>query len=827
MRGFLHSIFFLAIFLVPLAHFRGIHDQTELPKRALSAMFVWILVSIWTFCRSRGLGKEHFATSLPAVFLWGMGFLLWQLAIWPFSLEASQGIDAILITLESLAWLWLAFHLLDSRNSRRIALLVIVASGFMASLFGLAQFEQKFPSAFPHGIAGSWAWLRSMGEQCPWGNPFGPLEQTDAPGSYFGHTNFAAEFVVLGFVVAFTLALGTFWRSLRRRNWPEFLVSCFGFAVAGVLALFLIRSSSRSVALAAAIGVGAAWFHIFVYDLLHRPLGGKKLVHVLCHACLAVGLGVVLFLGSGLSTSPRSGQEQVSISERLASSLDFENTTIRERFDLWDNTLAMSQANAVFGVGPGNFKVAYPAFAFAHRKHETGRLTLARQPRQPHNEYLNILAENGVVGFLLMLIAFLAFLLPFIRRRNAFLKAVDDEDNVALAMICSVVAFLVTAAFAFPSQQTGTRLVFLTLVALGLRLNKGGSEKTIGPGPRFAPSGHAWAIGFLFALVLSAAHYRAAFKSSESIAQLVSGSVSSSSIGPAIVALRVADQAVRRNPARADYQLMRAQVYRSVGLLNEAEAGYFATLKRAPNMPNAWLGIAKVRLEAQRPGAAKIAAKRALELQPEEPQILVAVGEIYEMIGDRNGALAAIEKALRLSPLGPDRLQALLSLTRIHSALGNHTTAGSFLAQAENLAPGHQSVLETKAYFLERHQPKSRSSFEAWAKFSAVNPNHSEAHLRLCENWLKRSEFQRALKESENAFVGDNNLIIALYRRAQAQVGLNRLQEARDTLYECIQRISRSMERDESLFSRSMKLITQIESRLRSANPQVGPEEVK
>ncbi len=824
MKGFARTFFLSALFCLPLAHLRSLHDQTELPKRAFAALVTWSLAALWVW-RTKRQKDDPLWRPTPLPFYWGCGFLLWQLAIWPFASVPSQAVDVILVTMESLIWLWLAFELLDSPTSRRVALLIIAASGVIAAMFGLVQFEEVFPDAAPGGLVRLGNYGKDVLENIlPWGNPLAPLRQTDAPGSYFGHTNFAAEFVLCGFVVLLVLGLSTLCRSLREASWLRFFTALMGIGGAGVLGLFLLRTGSRAAFLGGGIAVGAAWFHLFTHDLIHRPLWGQRLWHVLLHSSLVVlVLGGSFVASQKIMVSPRSGQEQVTLWQRALSSFDSENTTIRERFDLWANTWAMTQANPVFGVGPGNFKVAYPDFSSAVRQHEVGRLSLRRQPNKPHNEFLNILAENGGVGFALAMAAFLSFLLPFVRNRNGFRRAVDEEDGVALAAICVILAFLIVACFGFPWQRTGTRIVFLVAMAVAMRLSSPSKYK-------FAihrPQGWAWSVVFLLAIVASGAHYRARIRASASVADIVSGKAQNAASDPTLGVLRTADQMVRRVPWRADYQLRRAHLYRQVGLLKEAESGYLAALKRAPSLTNAWLGLAKVQLADQRPVAANRAVQRALKLQPNEPGVLVAAGEIFETLGDHNRAIGAMLKGLELAPTGPDRLQALLALTHVHSALDNHATAAHFLSEAEQLAPGHLAVLETKAYFFERHQPKSSQTMNAWARFSAAKPQHAEAHLRLAENWLQRRDYKAALAESEAAYLADNSLMIALYRRAQSQLGLGRLEEARASLLECVKKTSRPLFRDSSLFDRCLKLVGQIEARMRREGQKPNSETLK
>ena len=78
------------------------------------------------------------------------------------------------------------------------------------------------------------------------------------------------------------------------------------------------------------------------------------------------------------------------------------------RLAMWDNTLAMVGDHPWLGVGLGNWPVAYPPYAYSRLPDPD--FSERFQPRSPHNEPLQALAETGPLGLALM-IAFLAGLL--------------------------------------------------------------------------------------------------------------------------------------------------------------------------------------------------------------------------------------------------------------------------------------------------------------------------------------------------------------------------------------------------------------------------------
>jgi putative inorganic carbon (HCO3(-)) transporter len=66
-----------------------------------------------------------------------------------------------------------------------------------------------------------------------------------------------------------------------------------------------------------------------------------------------------------------------------------ENYAIVERLAHWQAAISMANAHPFVGVGLGNYEVAYPAYRVPSWPEALGHA---------HNDYLNLLAETGLVG---------------------------------------------------------------------------------------------------------------------------------------------------------------------------------------------------------------------------------------------------------------------------------------------------------------------------------------------------------------------------------------------------------------------------------------------
>jgi O-antigen ligase len=133
------------------------------------------------------------------------------------------------------------------------------------------------------------------------------------------------------------------------------------------------------------------------------------------------------------------------------------------RANIWVVAWREFQAHPVRGVGAGNFPVASVHFLLA-----PGTITASRfivdEPQVTHNTYLNVLAEEGIVGAALF-IGLLGFALRCFRLAwSAFRQSGDrDLEILSYALFTGLVGFL--AASFFLSEQFSKQLWIL--LALG------------------------------------------------------------------------------------------------------------------------------------------------------------------------------------------------------------------------------------------------------------------------------------------------------------------------------------------------------------------------
>ncbi len=139
--------------------------------------------------------------------------------------------------------------------------------------------------------------------------------------------------------------------------------------------------------------------------------------------------------------------------------------SINERGWIWRDTVTMFRANPMLGVGLGAFESAFPIYS----QHD-GSLTV----NAAHNDYLQLLAEGGLLGAGLIawfIVTVLRLLLPALRSQDSRVQA------LALSGAAGMVGILVHSLFDFNLQLPSHALLFLTLVAEVAVLGASASER--------------------------------------------------------------------------------------------------------------------------------------------------------------------------------------------------------------------------------------------------------------------------------------------------------------------------------------------------------------
>ena len=130
------------------------------------------------------------------------------------------------------------------------------------------------------------------------------------------------------------------------------------------------------------------------------------------------------------------------------------------RMALWKKTLSMIADHPLLGVGAGNWKIHIPAYGMEGLPSESGKLNYVR----PHNDFLWVFSETGIMGFLAFLSIF-AIQFYYLYR---LLFHTSDPTNKLLAVLMGwgLVSYLLIAFFSFPGERIAHSVYLLTMMAI-------------------------------------------------------------------------------------------------------------------------------------------------------------------------------------------------------------------------------------------------------------------------------------------------------------------------------------------------------------------------
>jgi O-antigen ligase len=167
-------------------------------------------------------------------------------------------------------------------------------------------------------------------------------------------------------------------------------------------------------------------------------------------ALVRVGVGFALVVALLFAAVSLGGEESLA---RLFGTVSADDPT-SGRVQFWQGTLEVIKQHPLLGAGLGAFSVVYT-------RHDV--LNGATRLEQAHNDYLQILADAGIVGGLLGLI----FIYALFRHGFARLNSTDKfRRGVAAGALAGCFAVLVHSFFDFSLHMTANALLFLVLAAL-------------------------------------------------------------------------------------------------------------------------------------------------------------------------------------------------------------------------------------------------------------------------------------------------------------------------------------------------------------------------
>jgi O-antigen ligase len=274
---------------------------------------------------------------------------------------------------------------------------------------------------------------------------FALFPQGPNPASTFVNRNFFAEFVVC------TLPFGALLLARARASSAiALLAASLGFVVTAIL-----MTGTRGALI-------AMWLQVVVaLPLLawrcRRQLafaGWSRGTQVLAAAVL---VGTVLVLGTIPSGNPKIVEEGYGVTAlarglHRAKSIGPKDHSLNIRMAMWRATVSAIRARPLAGLGAGAWESEIPLYQEQGAQLETDYYV--------HNEFLQLVAEYGVAGWIFLLLLAAYLLLAAWRSWGPGSAEADAERPWRAVFLCSLLALMVVSNIGFPWRMAATGALF-------------------------------------------------------------------------------------------------------------------------------------------------------------------------------------------------------------------------------------------------------------------------------------------------------------------------------------------------------------------------------
>ncbi|MCE9615346.1 MAG: O-antigen ligase family protein [Lentisphaerae bacterium] len=567
------------IVLSPLAFSTRIENSFGLPRMlivALAAIFGAGHLTAWAWTSPGTVRRAWLARVWP--------ILAWL--AWSTLTTVLQHRD--LTAMSALGFVWvcvlpalaLAAGTLTPAN-RRTLLALAVCMGGAQSLYALLQWMQWDP-LFGHATA-----------QMP------AVQASQRVMGTIGYQNTLGEYLALLLPTACWLAASAPGRR-SRMTW-------IALAASMVLAILLTRS--RGAIGAACVG-GVA-----TLALTAHPRSPTRPARFWSRRiALPATIGLVLLLAVGVMTR-REGD--LALHHRLQQAVDTRSAAWQQRELIWLATVRMVPGHLLSGRGLGAVARDYlDQLADAlHSPAHAHRRPYALNVRETHNDYLQMLAETGVVGMGLWLIVL-----------GTTLRQLGRS-----ALAGSIAAFMVAGLVSFPLHVQPVAPLFWMLVGLGL-----GAAPASSPPMPPRPLHPLWGLALVPLLLAGAAVLYGD--------RLFLHGRTAADAGRLEESRRSYARAERFQPFNPRLRFFHGTAHLAAGRPAEALAAFQTATKGGFTDLNLWRSEARARLDMDQPDAAVVLLRHAAATGLRPDDVYPELASALVRAGDPQAAVAALQQ---------------------------------------------------------------------------------------------------------------------------------------------------------------------------------------
>jgi len=424
------SVFFIPFFGTSLSI-----DPVLMPQFLLWSVTTSILLLSFIIQLLKNSNRLDYNVLRRMIFPLFLGYLLFSLISLARAVNITEGIYEVLKILVSFIYLFIATVILSrNRNYYSILAKAVIVTATILSLIGIYQY---FLYAF-----------RKSG-----------VEVLLLVSATMAHKNLLSSslFLTLPFCLYVLLTADRFWR----------IISVIPI-ILGLLIIFLVQS--RSVWLVLVLSTIAT---AVVAGVFSRKLDISKKAFLKGFLLIAVLLIAAVLIFSFLYSKSDSTD---FLAERLQSLTSAKHPLNIERVLMWKQSLREVKDNLIFGHGAGNWRIVFPSYGLENL---TPRSFKKVHFQRPHNDYIWVLFETGIFGFMFYMSL---FVVTFVYIFKIIAQHPDRNHKLlSLLIFFGIVGYMVDAFFCFPKERIfhSIFLMLMTAVIVSIYHQSFGCKKTV------------------------------------------------------------------------------------------------------------------------------------------------------------------------------------------------------------------------------------------------------------------------------------------------------------------------------------------------------------
>ncbi len=575
--GFL--ILFVPVFQIPKAL-----DEGMMPRLLALSAFIGVM-SLMIFANTR-YKKLDFSVLKHRLFLVLTGYLL--------------------ITIISIVF---AFNYKESFYDIIRTFIMISISGFGAIIFlNHENWQEKLPklvvvAALIALAVGAWQYyfkvILSEKELLPDGRPV----IYNVFGFMFHKNEYSSQLL---FMLPF-LGYGAY---RLRRSWQWLSI----ITIFMVLAMIILVKTR-------AVWVGIA-ISVFILSVILVLFARKLHFPIILRNIMAIGMITIIIGIVAIFNLPKP-KDRFSLLGRIRSITETTSPDNIHRLNIWKTTVEMIKERPLTGYGAGNWRL-HAAYYFDGRFDQVPQLNWG----SPHNDYLWVFSEKGILGILLYLMIYGMAIFYLIK---ILMHSTKSEDRMlALLLFAGIVSYLGVSVFNFPYERLNHQVYMgLMLAAITVIYHKLRTQ------PPFKPA----RVKMLITLLVF-------------------------SVFGVIYGLKTVEQESQLKYAISAYHQGKWQ-----SMLHFSRLGYnpLKSLDQLSNPPEYYEGMALAKLNRHQ--EAIVAYEKAYEQFPNNMWIINWMGQSYYQVGRYSDALDCLNKVIKIIP---SLREAHISLSATYYQMGDY-----------------------------------------------------------------------------------------------------------------------------------------------------------